>query len=404
VARKFLDIIERSGVLVDLEDRLRTQPGQRSKLSIKALLLLYFLAAYKGDSARRTDLCAVANGLDSQIAFSLGLCGTQEWEPLSYVVVRKQSKRFERALRQAWVAEDDTPRNFTWLLRKVIAVSVPNPYLKTIAAVAIDSTADPTWARSRNYRLEKDLLAEHRLESLEEPNLAEPNIKPFDYSEGEVGTVGPDGRYIRSYDIEARPGYKSAINKEPASLFLGYDAHIAVAVAGALWSSNPDQVAIKPSPPGYILAVHVAPGATNPGPIGLELALQSHEIAPGISDVVADRAYTNKRQSFVRPLHQMGINVTMDYSSTEINNPHFIKVGTNGQRLLNSTGTLLPPWMPEHMQIQPDDTKPKDVTDWYANRALWRWTRNPQTRRRRRPVRLFPMRWAGHHQRQNPQP
>ena len=34
----------------------------------------------------------------------------------------------------------------------------------------------------------------------------------------------------------------------------------------------------------------------------------------------------------------------MDYTTTEINKPEFVKVGTNGQRLLNSTGTLLPPW------------------------------------------------------------
>ena len=39
----------------------------------------------------------------------------------------------------------------------------------------------------------------------------------------------------------------------------------------------------------------------------------------------------------------MGINVTMDYTSTEINNPKFVKAGTNGQRLLNSAGTLFPP-------------------------------------------------------------
>ena len=158
--------------------------------------------------------------------------------------------------------------------------------------------------------------------------------------------------------------------------FLGYDAHIAVAVAEAVWSGNPNQVAIKPAPPGYILALHVAPGATNPGPIGLQLALQSHEIAPGLSDVVADRAYTNKRQSFVRPLHQMGINMTMDYTSTETNNPKFVKVGTNDQRLLNSAGTLFPPWIPEYMHIPPANTKPEDVTKWYVNRALWRWTRN----------------------------
>ncbi len=376
VARRFLNVIERSGVLPDLEQRLRTQPGQQSRLSIKALLLLYLLAAYKGDSARRTDLCSVGNGLDAQVAFSLGLCDKHRRDPLGYVVTRRQSKRFEGALHQGWVAEDGTPRNLIWLVRKLLATSIPNRYLKTIIAVAIDSTADPTWARTREYRLEKDLLAEHRLEALKTPDLPEPDIKPAENPDGKVRTVGSDGRFIRSYDIDARPGYKSATNKEPASLFLGYDAHIAVAIAEAVWSGNPNHVAIKPAPPGYILALHVAPGATNPGPIGLQLALQSHEIAPGLSDVVADRAYTNKRQSFVRPLHQMGINVTMDYTSTEINNPKFIKAGTNGQRLLNSTGTLFPPWIPEYMHIPPANTKPKDVTKWYVNRALWRWTRN----------------------------
>ena len=281
VAWRFLDIIENSGVVPDLERRLRTQPGQKSKLSIKALLLMYLLSAYKGDSARRTDLCSVGNGLDSQVAFSLGLCDRHQWEPLSYVVTRKQSKRFERALHEGWAAADGTPRNFTWLVRKLLAASVPNRYLNTIAAVAIDSTADPTWARTREYQLEKDLLAEHRLESLKTSNLAEPDIKTVEDPEGKVRTVGSDGRFIRSYDIDARPGYKSATNKEPATLFLGYDAHIAVAVAEAVWSGNPDKVAIRPSPPGHILALHVAAGATNPGPIGLQLALQSLEIAPG---------------------------------------------------------------------------------------------------------------------------
>ena len=376
VAWRFLHIIEKSGVVPDLEQRLRTQPGQKSKLSIKALLLLYLLSAYKGDSARRTDLCSVGNGLDSQVAFFLGLCDSHRWDPLSYVVARKQSKRFERALHEGWAAADGTPRNFTWLVRKLLAASTPNRCLKTIAAVAIDSTADPTWARTREYQLEKDLLAEHRLESLKTPDLTEPDIKSAKNPKNKVRTFGSDGRYIRSYDIDARPGYKSATNKEPATLFLGYDVHIAVAVAEAVWSGNPNHVTIKPAPPGYILALHVAPGATNPGPIGLQLALQSLEIAPGIGDYVLDRAYSNKRQSFVRPLHQMGKNVTMDYTITEINNPKFIKAGTNGQRLLNSTGTLLPPGLPEYMHIPSENAKPEDLTEWYVNRALWRWTRN----------------------------
>lgn len=376
MAWRFLAIVERSGVVPDLDHRLRSQPGQKSKLSIKALLLMYFLSAYKGDSVRRTDLCAVENGLDAKVAFHLGLCDTHQWEPLSYVVTRKQSKRFESILHEGWAAEDGTPRNFTWLISKLLAASIPNRHSKTIKAVAIDSTADPTWARTREYGKEKDILAEHRLQSLEKPDLAEPDIKTNDNSEGKIGTLGPDGRYIRSYDIEARPGYKSATSKQPATKFLGYDVHLAVAVAEAVWSGNPNHVKTKPAPPGFILALHVAPAATNPGPIGLALALQSLDIAPETDDYVVDRAYSNKRQSFVRPLHQMGKNVTMDYTITEINNPKFVRVGREEQhQLLNSTGTWLPSWLPETMHIPPEDT-PEGVTKWYINRALWRWTRN----------------------------
>ena len=153
--------------------------------------------------------------------------------------------------------------------------------------------------------------------------------------------------------------------------------HVAVSVAEAVWSGNPKQVAIRPSPPGYILGLHVAPGATNPGPIGLDLVRQSRKIASGINDAVVDRAYSNKRESFVRPLHKMGVNVTMDYTTTEINNPKPIRVGRNEeQQLLNSTGTLFPPWLPEYRQIPPEDSTPEKLTKWYTDRALWRWTRN----------------------------
>ena len=93
-------------------------------------------------------------------------------------MARKQSNRFEHTLRQGWEAADGTPRNLTWLIGRLIAASIPNRYLKTIKAIAIDSTPDPTWALTRNYRLEKDILAEHRLEALKTPDLPEPDIKP----------------------------------------------------------------------------------------------------------------------------------------------------------------------------------------------------------------------------------
>jgi hypothetical protein len=65
-----------------------------------ALLLFYFLAAYKHKSVRRTDLCSVANGLASQVAYDLGHCDFLNREPISYQVIRKQQAMFEDGLRQ----------------------------------------------------------------------------------------------------------------------------------------------------------------------------------------------------------------------------------------------------------------------------------------------------------------
>ena len=148
--------------------------------------------------------------------------------------------------------------------------------------------------------------------------------------------------------------------------------HIASAVRSALWTGDPDKVAFGPAPPAFITGICVAPGATNPGPIGAGIVEQSRLIAPNIDDVVVDRGYSTKREKFCRRLHEQGINVTMDYTKTDIDNPKPIKVGRKDQRLLISCGTLFPLWIPEKMQIPPEDAN----TDWYADRALWRWTRN----------------------------
>ena len=85
----------------------------------------------------------------------------------------------------------------------------------------------------------------------------------------------------------------------------------------------------------------------------------------------AQRSST-KRERFGRIVHELGINVAMDYTITDINHPKPIKVGRKGQRLLASCGDFFPLWLPEHMQIPPDNAG----TDWYTDRVLWRWKPN----------------------------
>jgi hypothetical protein len=189
---------------------------------------------------------------------------------------------------------------------------------------------------------------------------------------GKVGSLGSDGRLIRSYDLDARPTYKSATSSEPARIVVGYDIHLATAIRSVIWTGDVNKAVFNSAPPPLITAINVAPGATNPGPIGLSIFEQSQQIAPCIREVIADRAYTNKRLSFVCPLHQQNIDVVMDYTITEKDHPILIKVGRKGQRLLVSCGTLFSPWLPEELQIPPDGA----TSAWFADRALWRWTPN----------------------------
>ena len=153
---------------------------------------------------------------------------------------------------------------------------------------------------------------------------------------------------------------------------MGFDVHLASAVRSVIWGGDPNKVAFGPVPPAFITSMCVAPGATNPGPIGASIVEQSRRIAQNLGEVAVDRGYSTKREKFCRRVHEQGIDVVMDYTSTDINHPKPIKVGRKGQRLLISCGTLFPLWLPEETQIPPEDAD----TDWYADRALWRWIPN----------------------------
>ena len=243
-----------------------------------------------------------------------------------------------------------------------------------IEAISLDSTVSLTWAVTHDYRKEKDALAEYQLESLETPDLPEPELPaPTTSQTTKVGKLGPDGRIQRSKDFAARPTYKSATSKEPAHIVVGYDVHLATAAKSVTWTGDPDKVAFGPAPPAFITSICVAPGATNSGTVGVGIVKQTRRIAPQLGEVVVDRGYSTKREKFNRLVHALGINVVMDYyTSTDIDHPKHIKVGRKGQRLLASCGDLFSPWLPEDQQIPPEDAP----ADWYTKRALWRWKPN----------------------------
>ena len=101
--RQTIDGIERSDVLKALRGRLRTHPGRKSGLPLKALLVAMTVCLRDHHSARKNDYCAVLNGLDANDAHRLGLCDYRQRSIVSYHTVVKQSRRLEAALQETWV-------------------------------------------------------------------------------------------------------------------------------------------------------------------------------------------------------------------------------------------------------------------------------------------------------------
>lgn len=122
-----LEVIHASGLVTECESRLRSHPGQKSRLSIDALLLGIILAAGLKQSYRRADICAVLNGLDAKVGYELGLWSPEDTRPISYNMVRKQLKRLEGSLTDGWTSPNGTPRDLAWFCHTFIAATIPPP-------------------------------------------------------------------------------------------------------------------------------------------------------------------------------------------------------------------------------------------------------------------------------------
>ena len=372
----YLALIRRSGVAQSLERRLRHHPGRESRISMEALLLAMMMAAKILGSYRRTDVCTILNGFPSQIAYQLGLWDPDNPPPISYHMVCVQIQRLERALGATWTGTGDTVGDLVWLCHTMIEAGIPRKYRKKIKTITFDGKVIESWGVSKIFVKEKDALAEHRLKEREQADLDEPELPAITGPiTNEIGTFGPDRRLIRSHDIHSRLTYKTSTTREKARIVLGYDLHLASSVPEVEWIGNPRDIAFKENVPRFILAMALVPGSTNPGPIGLDLVAKAKRIAPGITEAVLDRGYSNKRKTFCRELHKQGINVVMDYNSTELKTAKTVDAGRDGkQQLFLQGGSLFPPWLPDELLVPPKGLTGDKLDKWYADRACWRWT------------------------------
>ena len=359
LVRRIVRMLESTTVVREVDRFLRDHPGQKSRISTKALLLGMVLSAYETGRYLRSDICSFLNGLDHRLGIELGLWTWDTRHPVTYTMTQKQIKRLETAIFEACWSSNGQPRSINWFMDTFLTDTIPAHARKAIIAVSLDWTPMPTWAVTRDYRIEEEIRKEQEPEDT-----------------GEIGTLDQRDRAIRSADGDARGGHLTATNKTPAGGFNGYYGHIPIPTRGAPWNGNPWTLTLGVLPPKYVPHGRAIPANNDNALNGLHAVLVALENFPNLEEIIADMGYTIYGEAFVRPLHQMGINVVMDYKNAHQKTIETVTIGPEGgeQVLLLHCGTFLVEWTPEYFLIPPIHLTGKELADWYAERAKYRWT------------------------------
>ena len=334
-----IDVVERSGTAPIVERELRSHPGKTSELSLTALLVAIELCAETSQSYRRTDLCAVLNGLDARAAFKLGLCDRTTRKIVSYNVVDKQCLRLEKALRAGWLHKDGTNCDKDWFCRCFVEANITPEQAEQVTAIALDSTFVRTWAAKSRY-----------------PEGAPP-----------PDTADPDATW----------GHRSGTGKHKARIDVGYDLHMGTPVRSSHWKGRIDNANLGDPMP--LIAAHMVLTSAGIGVAfaGVQAVENIRKIFPHVNEVVADRGYSTKPVDFNRVLHKQGINVVMDYKTDKRNKAKQRCFGRKPHRLIEHCGTFLPVWLPKNLYTPPKDFADEKLTEWYDNRAIYRYSATP---------------------------
>lgn len=257
------------------------------------------------------------------------------------------------------------------LISDVLACTVPAKRLEQTTAIAIDQTAFATFSRTRDFRKQEDIDKEVARA------LRETGKIPDDID------LGPDGKLIRGADRDARAGHRSAsaATGHKAVTFVGYQVTPAVLVRSASWSGQPDHCKLGPEVPPYIVGLAVNGASDEVGDIGYRVVSDVLSIAPGVKEVIADRGFTQCRKTFNRRIHELGLDLVMDYKAKTAARPRAFDVGEHEygtdewpQPFHLCGGALLPTWMPPMLLNTKGLTKPFR-SKRLGNRARYRWAR-----------------------------
>ena len=207
-----------------------------------------------------------------------------------------------------------TATSINWFMHTFFSATIPNQAKEDVNSASVDWTSIIGFDVTRDYRVEEEVR------KVQEPE-----------DSGEIGTLNQRLRLIRSADGDALGGHRTATNKTSAGGFTGYYGHIITPTRGAPWNGDPNSLPLGPLPPKYIPHARAIPAQNDNALNSLNAALAALETFPNLKEIIADKGYTIYGEAFVRPLHQMGINVVMDYTKGHQETIETVTIGPEGE-------------------------------------------------------------------------
>ena len=256
--------------------------------------------------------------------------------------------------------------DFRLLSQEMLRAMIPKKWLKEAKAVSVDQTAFPTFFKCRDFRRQADVEQEVQ-RAIEETGMIPDDLQ-----------LGPDGKLIRCDDLDARAGRRSAsaATGHKATGFLGYFVTFAVLTRLASSDGDSEEDKAKGAVPCYIVGLSVDPASFHPGIAARKAVEDALAIAPGLEEVLTDMGISQLGEAFVRPMHELGLDVIRDLKSNEAQ-MKVIEVGTgkHRQHLLTVDGMFFPMWLPKRFKQVPENLTKEQLQDWYEQRARFRWSR-----------------------------
>ncbi len=165
------------------------------------------------------------------------------------------------------------------------------------------------------------------------------------------GEYDRDGRRVYTWDPDARAGWMTSTNRRAAHRYVGYQVYVSSLVQEFHWTGDPSSTAGLRAPiPPYVVACITTPSGSVRGKVGARLVELSRELTPDIKDVVADRGFSTHKTTFNRVLHEMGLNLTHDHTSTQLKQGRAV-ISKSGDVVYFHAGTPFHISMPDKFRV-----------------------------------------------------